>query len=121
RIATRPGGSCGTDGAKRPVHDERLPEGMTRRQVDRRGSLALLDARAERAGVGEDQRLALPAEPEILIEIAAVEVLPELPHHFPRFPERAEKGDLRHPVPLALHPVKHAAERPPTLRIGGLV
>ena len=121
RIATHPGGSGTAGRAKRSVDGERLPEGMTGGQLDRRGSSVSLDAAAERGGVGEDQRLAFPAEPEVGIEIAAVEIVPELPHHFPRIAERTEEGDLRHPVPLALHPVEDAAERLPALGIGDLV
>ena len=73
------------------------------------------------AGSARIKRLAFPAEPEVGIEIAAVEVVPEFPHHFGRIAERAEKGDLRHPVPLALDPVEDAAEGLPALRISDLV
>ena len=83
---------------------------MTGVQLDGRGSPVPLDAAAERRGVGEDQRLAFPAEPEVGIELAAVEIVPEFPHHLPRIAERTEEGDLRHPVSLALHPVEHAAD-----------
>ena len=76
---------------------------------------------AERGWVGEDQRLAFPAEPEVGIEIAAVEVVPEFPHDLARIAEGAEEGDLRHPVPLALDPVEDAAERLPAPRIRDLV
>ena len=73
------------------------------------------------AGSARIKRFAFPAKPEVGIEIAAVEVVPEFPDHFPRIAERTEEGDLRYPVPLALHPVEDAAEGLPALGIGDLV
>src|SRR6516162_6449034 len=117
----RPGRSLGPHGAEWPIHGERLPKSMARRQLDRRGPVTLLDARTESFGVGENQGFPLPAEPEVLMETPAVEIGPELAHHLAGIPEGTEKGDLRYRVPLSLHPVKHAAERLPVLRICDLI
>ncbi len=108
RIATHPGGSGTSGRAKGSVDGEGLPECVAGDQLDGRGPPVSLDAAAERRGVGEDQGLAFPAEPEVGVEVAAVEIVPKFPHDFRRIAERAEEGDLRHPVSVSLDAVEDA-------------
>ena len=63
--------------------------------------------------VGEDQRLVVPAEPEVGVEIFGIELVVEFADDFVRIAERTEEGDLRDAPSGAAGFVEYFEQGPP--------